>query len=64
MTQRSAKVDEIPAIEAMQQVKEVPPKDGGEVGEVTQLRYIWGIVKIMVPFWVPIIIRGRIRGLI
>ena len=26
--------------------------------------YIWGIVKIMVPFWVPIIIRGLIRGLI
>ena len=24
---------------------------------------IWGIVKIMVPFWVPIIIRGLIRGL-
>ena len=25
---------------------------------------IWGTVKIMVPFWVPIIIRGLIRGLI
>ena len=25
---------------------------------------IWGIVKIMVPFWVPVIIRGLIRGLI
>ena len=24
----------------------------------------WGTVKIMVPFWVPIIIRGLIRGLI
>ena len=24
----------------------------------------WGIVKIMVPFWVPIIIRGLIWGLI
>ena len=24
----------------------------------------WGIVKIMVPFWVPIRIRGLIRGLI
>ena len=23
-----------------------------------------GIVKIMVPFWVPIIIRGLIRGLV
>ena len=22
----------------------------------------WGIVKIMVPFWVPIIIRGLIEG--
>ena len=25
---------------------------------------MWGTVKIMVPFWVPIIIRGLIRGLI
>ena len=30
----------------------------------TALLTIWGIVKIMVPFWVPIIIRGLIRGLI
>ena len=26
--------------------------------------FIWGTVKIMVPFWVPIIIRGLTRGLI
>ena len=25
---------------------------------------MWGTVKMMVPFWVPIIIRGLIRGLI
>ena len=25
---------------------------------------MWGIVKIVVPFWVPIIMRGLIRGLI
>ena len=25
---------------------------------------IWVVVKIMVPFWVPIILRGLIRGLI
>ena len=28
------------------------------------LHITWGIAKIMVPFWVPIIIRGLIRGLI
>ena len=31
---------------------------------ITCLLYIWGMVKIMVPFWVPTIIRGLIRGLI
>ena len=29
-----------------------------------RIKATWGIVKIMVPFWVPIIIRGLIRGLI
>ena len=28
------------------------------------LMYTFGTVKIMVPFWVPIILRGLIRGLI
>ena len=31
-------------------------------GADRMLRYLWGIVKIMVPFWVPIILRGLIWG--
>ena len=37
--------------------------DGSSAYDI-QPAVIWGIVKIMVPFWVPIIIRGLIRVLI
>ena len=35
-----------------------------DIQELVALKPTWGIVKIMVPFWVPIIIRGLIRGLV
>ena len=38
-----------------------PSSTEPEISDYPSLR-IWGIVNIMVPIWVPIIIRGLIRG--